>query len=182
MFLLRPTLVCLALLLSALVSPSLAGDAVSEEAAESAEEEYRRIYMRGFMKGMYETLLPRAEAGDADAQFHLSLLIGAGVDLGMPVDLGTLVQDEDLRRRNELRITEDRYRQALKWLKRAALQEHSAALDILATSHRYGTFGLTENPALADCWDAVSDGHGTPEACVELERQQLGTPTEMPPP
>lgn len=108
------------------------------------------------LEAWYREVRPKAEAGDAQAQYWMGNFVLAGVD---KVPYPTLA---------------DRERASLMWTKRSALQVYKLSMQALSNAYRNAWMNLERNSTLSTCWENAVRGEVAPQRCAELERRILG--------
>ncbi len=99
----------------------------------------RAAYYRGDYAKAYEEFRPRAERGDALAQYHLGLMYANGYS-----------------------VTVD-YSEAAKWFRMAAEQDNPDAQSALGSMYAFGQ-GVSHDPVLAYMWLDLAATQGNSEA------------------
>lgn len=98
----------------------------------------------------YKIILPLAEAGDAELQFQISILLSAHVINSVPNDR--------------------QQRLAILWLRKSANLGWRRAIDRLADAYKWGWMGLPLDSELANCYrEAVASPSGVAK-CAGLEQ------------
>jgi TPR repeat protein len=100
---------------------------------------------RGDVEAAVEAARGCAEAGLAEYQFTLALLLNDDVE-----DASKPKRDAEV----------------LEWLRAAASQGHTEAASQLAFFHRWGHVGLPKDEEMALCWDRVAEGQEAASECL----------------
>ncbi len=132
---------------------------VDERDPQQANEKGEAALDRGDIEAAVEAVRSCAEAGLAEYQFSLAVLL-----------------DDD----QVDALKPQRDAEVLKWLRAAAGQGHEEAARKLAFFHRWGHVGLPKNEDRAVCWERVADGEADAKECLDghLEAEERGDPPE----
>ncbi len=151
-------------LIAALVVLKVGTSAVAAKGPECSGRSYEKRAEKagmalghGLLKKAYDLMLPCAEAGNPDSQLTVGLLI-----------------DSDEEGHIEQWSEDERDREALKWIRKAASNGLEEAIIEIANAYAYGWLGLPENSELERCWRGAIDDKTQIPQCLEKE----GKPAE----
>ncbi len=148
-----------------LVACSFSPEIVTEDATDSPQQSCEPVALDLLVdelveeqgpSGLYDLYLPCAQAGDAEAQLNIAILIIGDIDREI-VDKGK--EERELVGRD--------------WLVRAARGGAPEAAAMLAAAYRYGRYSLPKNEKLATCWDEAQPGRRLPQQCEDMEADLL---------
>ncbi len=125
----------------------------------SANEDYDKVITKGteaIENGDYKTafnlILPYAESGDAEAQFAVALILGWGYS---PDSANPSIAERESR--------------SLMWIRKAAVQGHPQATDLLSDSYKNGWYGLAKNSELSECWASAANSTEVARRCDTMK-------------
>lgn len=101
-------------------------------------KESEELFERGEFDKLYDLTLPFAKLGDPEAQFAIGLLIA----------------NKNIKIYSEL-SENDRLKEMLRWINKAAIQGHINAVKFLSDSYANGWNGLKKDIEVSNCWRSV---------------------------
>lgn len=99
-----------------------------------------------------EMVLPRASAGDPEAEFAVGDLALLWLEAEAPKEPPRYTLQE-----------------AMDWIRRAAAKNLPQAAGVLRSGYEWGRYALPKNPELEECWRAVEGGSQQGRTCLIAE-------------